>query len=265
LFNHLVYIYICTYVCVFMYFVYLQYTALNEKIKYIKKGLQSTLVLTHHHTIDELTSELQVAVSRIPFATDERYSMFSNHSALQLRYVRDVGYSGNSAYSRNDTKTKVTSIGIIPWRQLFEHLKTSSAFQAAGVNVSTLPFTDAVRDYARNIAESRMWFSTTSQGDLLPLRTYEVLASNRTLLLMNRPTDHRITDGILYEDEHCVMFNTTEEMLSKIVYYSSHENERLAIVQRAFEHARKHHYWKSRADTIRFLIDDMNCGINSVE
>lgn len=111
------------------------------------------------------------------------------------------------------------------------------------------------------MAESKIWFSTTSQGDLLPQRTFEVLASGRSLLLMNRPSDPSITAGIITEDIHCAMFNTTEEMLSKAVYYSSHEEERLEMVARALKHARESHFWKNRADVIKFLIDDMNCGI----
>ena len=121
--------------------------------------------------------------------------------------------------------------------------------------------TTSLSYYIRSMAESKMWFSTLSQGLLLPQRTFEVLASGRAVLLMNRPTDPRITTGILTEGEDCVMFNTTEELVAKVVYYATHEDERLVIVSNALKRARQGHYWSHRADMIKFLIDNMNCGV----
>lgn len=236
-----------------------EYADLNEKIEYIK-SLNATVVLTHHHAIAELKRMLHgVLVARVPFAATPAFSQHATQSTKALPYLRDIGHSGNSKFYDNTTSNNHSQ--IMSWRQSFHQLETSGAFSDAGVNVATLSITKHVDQYIRNMAESKMWFSTTSQGDLLPQRTFEVLASGRALLLMNRPTDRRITDGILYEGEHCAMFNTSAELVQKAQYYATHEAERLKIVAKALQHARANHFWKNRADTIKFLIDDMNCGI----
>ena len=238
-----------------------EYTHLDNKIEYIQ-SLSATLVLTHHHTVAELKDKLKgVSVARIPFATYSVYSKFGKQSVYALPYKRDVGHSGNSQYYSNNTDSVSHNITTLSWRQTFHQLEVTGKFREVGVNVTIVPFAKSVDTYIRNIAESKIWFSTLSQGDLLPVRTFDVLASGRAMLLMNRPQDRRITDGILYEGVHCAMFNTSEEMLEKVKYYIDHENERHKIVMNAYNLATSSHYWKNRASTIKFLIDDMNCGI----
>jgi spore maturation protein CgeB len=122
-----------------------------------------------------------------------------------------------------------------------------------------VPISKSIAGYVRNIAESKMWFSTTSQGSLLPQRTFEVLASGRALLIMNRPDDPRITDGIIVEGEHCAMFNTTEEFIEKVIYYSTHEEERMRIVSNAHRLALAEHQWSNRGNAIRQLIENGTC------
>lgn len=235
-----------------------EYQSLDEKLDFIKHKLKSTLVLTHHHAVAEMKAKLGgLYVARIPFAASQEFSTYADTPETEFRYLRDVGHSGNSIYYENGSSDP----RAMSWRQVFHNMSASGAFSAAGVNASVLPYAKNQVAYIRNMAESKMWFSTLSQGQLIPQRTFEVMATGRAALFMNRPNDTRITAGIVTEGQDCIMFDSAKEMMSKAVYYATHEAERRKIVANALKRARESHFWKSRADMIRFIIDNMNCGI----
>ena len=54
--------------------------------------------------------------------------------------------------------------------------------------------------YARLLAASKMWVSTTGPEGLVGTRYFEVLASGTTLLLCNRPPSPHIYSGLFEED-----------------------------------------------------------------
>jgi len=67
------------------------------------------------------------------------------------------------------------------------------------------------------------------------------MASKRALFVMDRPLDARIARGLLVENEHVAMFSTKEEFISVVKYYSTHEAERMRIVNSAYRMATMHH------------------------
>lgn len=239
-----------------------EYSDLDKKLIYIKTHINATLVLTHHHTTVELQKELGVTVVRIPFATSQEFSFYAKKTAEKMPYLRDIGHSGNPLYYNNGTLSNTTKGNS--WRMMFDNMARNPIVRRAdgvmvSLKVAMVPISKSIAGYVRNIAESKMWFSTTSQGSLLPQRTFEVLASGRALLIMNRPDDPRITDGIIVEGEHCAMFNTTEEFIEKVIYYSTHEEERMRIVSNAHRLALAEHQWSNRGNAIRQLIENGTC------
>ena len=53
---------------------------------------------------------------------------------------------------------------------------------------------------------------------------------------------------------NAVIFDDYDDFLSKVLYYSTHEEKRLAIVQRAYESVRQHHDWSHRAKLIMDIL-----------
>ena len=92
-------------------------------------------------------------------------------------------------------------------------------------------------------------------GDLVGVRAFEVMATNRTLLLFSRHSDRRMTRGLI-DDDVAVLFSSIDELLEKVTYYNSHESERLRIVHHAYRRATELHDWSNRADLMMSYLDD---------
>ena len=55
------------------------------------------------------------------------------------------------------------------------------------------------KGYARTLAATKVWVSTTGPSELVGTRYYEVLASGTTLLLCNAPASPSVYDGLFEE------------------------------------------------------------------
>ena len=84
----------------------------------------------------------------------------------------------------------------------------------------------------------------------MPLRHWEVMATGRTLLICDRPTDERTYGVDIVEDEHAVMFSSEEEFMEKVAYYTENEAARARIVKKAYEHVQRQHDWFHRGQAI---------------
>lgn len=51
----------------------------------------------------------------------------------------------------------------------------------------------------------------------------------------------------MIENQHCILFTSNDEFVEKVIYYSTHESERLQIVSNAYDYALHHHDWTHRS------------------
>jgi len=92
-------------------------------------------------------------------------------------------------------------------------------------------------------------------GESLNPRAYEICLCKGGLQLIDDKRKELYEEGVLEPGKHCVVYSSPEDMIEKILYYREHEDERLKIVNAAYEHALKNHTYKSRA--LR-MIDILN-------
>ena len=99
------------------------------------------------------------------------------------------------------------------------------------------------KGYARTLAATKVWVSTTGPSELVGTRYYEVLASGTTLLLCNAPASPSVYDGLFEDGVHVVTFRDTPELREKVLFYLAHEGARRKIVQAAHALASSLHTW----------------------
>jgi len=117
-------------------------------------------------------------------------------------------------------------------------------------------WTVSMKEYILRLVKAKLWIGTLSEVDLVSPRLFDVMATNRTMLLINRPDDQRVLRGLIEEGlmGNAVIFDDYADFLSKVQYYSTHEKQRLAIVHRAYESVRMHHDWSHRAELIMDIL-----------
>lgn len=82
-----------------------------------------------------------------------------------------------------------------------------------------------------------------SCSDDLNYRTFETLGAKTFLLTNKVPNIHKIfKDG-----EHCVMYDTIDEMITKIDYYLEHMDEANKIAESGYNHVKANHTYVQRA------------------
>ena len=221
-----------------------EYLELSNKLSFIAE-LRPDVVFTHHHNLTEfMITAPEVTFARIPFATNiHEFNTYANASSSDIPYSYDVSTSGST-----------NMINSLDYRSWYVH-QGIAFFQSRGINATLFGWTDSLENYRSNMIRTKMWFSTASMGDLVGVRAFEVMATNRTLLLFNRHPDRRMTRGLI-DDDVAVLFSSIDELLEKVTYYNSHESERLRIVHHAYRRATELHDWSNRADLMMSYLDD---------
>ena len=111
------------------------------------------------------------------------------------------------------------------------------------------------KGYARTLAATKVWVSTTGPSELVGTRYFEVLASGTTLLLCNVPASPSVYDGLFEDGVHVVTFRDTSELREKVLFYLAHEGARRKIVQAAHALATSLHTWGARARFISHVAE----------
>ena len=218
-----------------------EYKKLDRKFRFIQdNGIQ--LVFTAHHHFYLWQNDVGVLFLRFPFAVDPE--LFKDHGEAK-RY--DLGFSGALHEQWTDLRVKIR-----------DHLFLRHPLKAPrywGLRIfwpggwRRRPHGDS---YARLINRSRMWISTPSALELVGTRFYEIMAS-RTLLFCSRSDAYA---GLFEDGEHCVMFEPDlSDFDDKLFHYLKHDDEREAIVERAYRHVRRLHTWERRIQEFTRAVD----------
>ena len=96
--------------------------------------------------------------------------------------------------------------------------------------------------YAKLINDSKIVLSTTGPGDLVGTRYFEIMASNKALILCNKMPDN-IYDKYLRDGFNCVMFTDMTNFKEKFKYYLENEEERIKIVEQAYHYFQNNLKW----------------------
>jgi spore maturation protein CgeB len=100
--------------------------------------------------------------------------------------------------------------------------------------------------YSNSIINLNCTLQTCVDWDVITLRTYEVLACKGFLITDKTPSAESILKGKV------VFTDGDGDLVEKIKYYLAHDDERLAIAEKGYEHVIQHESITSRA---KILVD----------
>ena len=67
--------------------------------------------------------------------------------------------------------------------------------------------------------------------------------------------DENVYDDMLIDGYNCVMFSTVDEFYDKAEYYLNNEEERMKIVNTAYQYFIEKQTWSERAKQVRKIIE----------
>ena len=109
-------------------------------------------------------------------------------------------------------------------------------------------------EYARHLSNSKLCLVTTGPADLVGTRYFEIFSANRSLILCNRMNE-KVYDDMMIDGVNCVMFSTVDEFYDKANYYLKNEEERMEIVNNAYNIFNKRLTWDTRAYEIKQIVE----------
>ena len=217
-------------------------------------GAAGAFTWIHPGKSREFTRRSGVPHHWLPFAQDP--SVFSRHagSAAAASQPIDVGFTGASGLDKYPDRAAVlqtirtlnVSAYLGTWLQMTLNRKDNQSWKAL-----------SRKGYARTVANSKLWVTTTGPAELVGTRYYEVLASGTTLLLCNAPASPHVYDGLFEDGKHVVTFRGMADLRAKILYYLAHEGARRRIVRAAHALARSQHTWNARARFISHVAESV--------
>jgi spore maturation protein CgeB len=119
-------------------------------------------------------------------------------------------------------------------------------------NYAGTMFTDD--EYARHLSNSKLCLVTTGPADLVGTRYFEIFAANRSLIICNR-MDEKVYDDMMIDGVNCVMFSTVDEFYDKANHFLKNEEERMEIVNNAYNIFNTRLTWDTRAYEIKQIVE----------
>jgi len=218
-----------------------EYKKLDQKFQFVVDN-KIQIVFTAHHDHSRWQDQLGVRFIHFPFAVDA--NLFKDYGEPK-RY--DFGFSGSLHTHWIDLRLRVKQ--KLYWRARFKHPRYWFKRIYWGEWDSGHKTGE---DYARLMNSSRMWLATPGAIDLVGTRFYEVMAV-KSLLFCNRSP---VYDGLFEDGQHCVMFAPDlSDFEEKLFYYLRQEEERQAIVSKAYRHVRERHTWDKRVEEFTQVIE----------
>jgi hypothetical protein len=200
----------------------------------------------------EFTSLSGIPHHRLPFGVDT--ALYGKHAAERAQggpatYMFDVGFTGASSHKY---PLRQAIIGLIRSLNIRSYLGTWQQTALKTTHNNSWKALD--RDgYVKQISLTKMWVSTTGPSNIVGTRYFEIIGSGTTLLLCNKAPSG-VYDGLLQDGVHAVVFDGMDDLRAKILYYTTHETARRAIVDAAFALTQKIHTWDVRARFVTMAI-----------
>ena len=240
-----------------------QYT--EQKYNWIKEN-NFNLVLTQHWNTSLIQEKCNTAVKRIQTCAFDPTIFYPQN----LEHIYDVGFTGSLHFGgkiteqhnflgndpnfmdRIETDLRPKMVDIIKKMNIKLFLKEHKVEN----NKPNFPYIKDIQEYAKTITQTKIWLTTIGPASHMSTRFFEVIGS-KTLLLCNE-IDPIVTEGILENGKHCVMFkNDLSDFEEKINYYLNHEDERLKIVEEGYRFFLEYHTWEKRAEELENYLKDI--------
>ena len=205
--------------------------------------MNATSGLTVHHEIDKYTKITGLPFHRFMWSCDE--NLFKSYNN---KYNYDLFYSGVVRIEQHQNLRS----------RIFENLDKLNAYKLCiNTRHKKNNYKGKVyspQEYAKKLCSSKITITTPSPANLVNPRYFECMASNKSLILCSRVENELIYADLIKENENCVMFSNENEFFEKAVYYLENENERIKIVNQAYNHFINIQTWKHTAEHILEII-----------
>lgn len=219
-----------------------EYQDLDKKLNWIKSINPSPKkVFTVHHDFKKYMEYTNIPTHRIMWSANE--NIFKKYDDI---YKYDLFFSGvirpeqtdnmrGKIYNKLDKLNKYKLLINASFYQNNKFLKKSKNFSN--------------EEYAMNINHSKIVLTTTGPADLVGTRYFELMASNKALILCNRMPEN-IYDEIVIDKFNCIMFDDENDFVEKCKYYLNNEEERIKIVNQAYKYFLEKHTWDHKVNNL---------------
>lgn len=219
-----------------------EYQDLDKKLNWIKSINPSPKkVFTVHHDFKKYMEYTNIPTHRIMWSANE--NIFKKYDDI---YKYDLFFSGvirpeqtdnmrGKIYNKLDKLNKYKLLINASFYQNNKFLKKSKNFSN--------------EEYAMNINHSKIVLTTTGPADLVGTRYFELMASNKALILCNRMPEN-IYDDIVIDKFNCIMFDDENDFVEKCKYYLNNEEERIKIVNQAYKYFLEKHTWDHKVNNL---------------
>lgn len=225
-----------------------EYTGLNSKLNWISE-IKPKLVLSVHHKVKEYENKTNIPFKRIMWSCND--NLFKNYNE---EYKYDFYFSG--IVRKNQTKNYRYKI-LKDLSKLKKYkLYINKVIYPNNNKTKNKKFLSQI-DYAKMLAKSKICLTTTGPADLVGTRYFELMATNRCLIMCNKLEDETIYEKMLIDNFNCVMFSSTDEFFEKTIYYLNNENERMKIVNNAYNYFKSSQNWTNRIENIKNILNSI--------
>ena len=220
-----------------------EYTGLKNKLDWIRE-MRATAALTVHHDVDKFMSQTSIPFYRIMWSANR--NQFKDYGG---DYQHDLFFSG---VTRPEQSENLRERVLLELDRLNGDLGNFINARSHRNNYAGTMFTDD--EYARHLSNSKLCLVTTGPADLVGTRYFEIFAANRSLILCNR-MDEKVYDDMMIDGVNCVMFSTVDEFYDKANHFLKNEEERMEIVNNAFNIFNTRLTWDTRAYQIKQIVE----------
>jgi hypothetical protein len=219
-----------------------EYTGLNNKLNWIKE-MDANGALTVHHDIDYYSEYTGIPFHRIMWSANQK--VFKDYGE---GYSSDLFFSG---VTRPEQTENLRERVLSDMSRLSNYRLEINA-RSHRNNYAGTVYSD--EEYAKKLASSKICFITTGPSDLVGTRYFEVMSGNKSLILCNE-MDKNVYGDMLIDGYNCIMFSTVDEFYDKAEYYLNNEEERVKIVNTAYQYFIEKQTWSERAKQVRKIIE----------
>ena len=225
-----------------------EYDALPEKLIWIKEiSPPPKKIFTVHHDFKKYENFCKIPFDRIMWsACHDVFKKYSND------YKYDFFFSGVIRPEQTE------NLRFKIFNKLNELNKYKLLTKTANFNNNVLTGklnTFNIIDYAKCINDSKIILSTTGPADLVGTRYFEIMASNKALILCNRMPEN-VYEKMLIDKFNCVMFDDEDDFIKKCIYYLDNENERMKIVNTAYDYFTNNLTWNHQVNKLMTYINN---------
>lgn len=214
-----------------------EYQDLEKKIAWVQSHSQRIMCLfTVQHKWREYSDSTGLRFYRLPFAVDPKlFDLRAINPSKVYKY--DLGFTGTIRQGQMQN-----------WRsRIMQELKPK--LEHAGIRIFHADFL-AHAEYRKKMAQTKIWISTLSIGDLVNPRYFEVMASGTTLLMCNRESNGAYEDMGFEDGTNVAMFSSLDEFYDVALRIIQRgETDRKSMVNRARQHVLHHHSYSRRAES----------------